>query len=221
MKAFLRAHWGLVALLVLLLLWAIGAPLAADKLLDPPVDQPLGLSPGGRVRETFRIFIEQRYELHLDFDRAGDESDELLTLIGGAGYRGTQPIQPGVHIPLRWSLREAGSGAPIAGADADTLGAMGWSMARVERDVAEFRLSPGAYSFEAEVLRDVPELAKLKCHLVVSLHHEVMKGYGITVGTVLLVPAYFVVGPAAVATAVILLALAIRDRRRARSLRDG
>jgi hypothetical protein len=169
MYAFFRAHWLLILALATLLAWQVLFPIWSKAITKQPLDVPIALSPKGSVDTAVRVLIPEVYELNLVFERAGHQYEELTALLGTWGYRDGKPIPSGVRVPMRWSLANSSTGAVVAAGEIDSFGSSAWSAANVYRKLAGISVPPGNYKFNAQVLRDVPELAQIKSRLAMKL----------------------------------------------------
>lgn len=168
-STFFSKHRKLIALLILIVLWLSIFPIWMRWVTENPLDEPISLAPRGVLQKEVRVVIPENYELNFVFERAGISFDQLKVLLGDAVYRNGKIIPSGIRVPIRWSLRSASGGEVVASGEIDSFGLMAWGGSTVDRSVGHVRVDPGRYIFNAEILRDVQELAHIKTRISMRL----------------------------------------------------
>jgi hypothetical protein len=131
-------------------------------LRKPPLSEAISLNPPGTVESEIKIPLPERYELQLQFARAGHSFDELHQLIGDFN-----PPPGGIPVTVDWSLSAIPSGMIVDHGSAYSSGSDGWSNDYVSRSVvAAIRVKPGRYKLRVAVSEAVPQLAKLSPRVI-------------------------------------------------------
>lgn len=216
---YLRRQKKLLALLILTMLWLSLFPAWVHRVTAKPLDDAITLSPSGTINREIEVAIPEHYEINLVFERASLPFQELKTLLGDWAYRDGQPIPSGVRVPVRWSLKKLHDGSIAASGENDTFGAIAWSAAEVDRKVGGFRVKPGRYLFNAQVLHDVPALAHIGTRLSINLPSKASSTWQMTLVWWGSIASYIVVWPAAAVIAMLLILQAGRSFFSARAAR--
>lgn len=206
MLPFLFVQRKLIAFLVMIGLWLSLFPIWADKITANPLDEMITLAPRGTISREVHIVIPESYQLSLVFERANISPEQLKILLGDWKYnKDGEPIPSGVRVPIRWSLKAEPGGTIAASGEIDSFGSTSWSAIDVDRQVGHIRVMPGRYLFEAEILRDVPELAHIKTRIAMHLHPKTSSTWQITLVWWGSIANVLLVWPAAIVLALILL----------------
>lgn len=218
MRTFVSQQRQLIALFVGMAFWLLLFPVWVRWVSTKPLDAEITLAPRGAIAKEIRIVVPDRYELNLVFERAGIPFQQMKALLGDAPYPDRKPIQLGVKVPVRWSVKNSSDGSAVASGEVDSFGSMGWSVSQVDRQISRIRLAPGRYLFTAEILHDVPELAHIKTRLSMEIRQTQSSAWQIALawwGTVI---NFFILLPTAIVIAMVLLwraCLTFRSKRSA------
>lgn len=169
MSTFFKRHKLLstvfLALLFLIIAFEIGTYFIAPARLD----EPISLSPPGRVEKAITVPLAEVYTLSLTFSFDRQTRQKVQELVEESRYRDGQHVPSGVAVPIRWSLLERHSGRTVSSEEKVSLGVSGFSATAYYRDIGFSRMQPGTYLFHAEALRDVPEFANIPTRIMVGL----------------------------------------------------
>jgi hypothetical protein len=163
MREFLRKQRRLLLLLALLATWLSVFTAWTFWVTADPLDEPIALAPAGKIDKEIHIVVPEHYTLVFRFMRAGQQYEQLRTLLGGAAS-----TTAGIPIPIRWSLATVSDGRTVASGEVDSAGMSAWSSADIERNIGGIRVPSGRYRLKAQVLRDVPELAYIDTRLAMT-----------------------------------------------------
>jgi hypothetical protein len=160
MRRFCIQQWRLLALLMLSALWIAAFPIWSQWVSSNPLNPTtISLSPPGAVEGTIDVMLPENYSLHLMFERNGIGFEELKSSIGAMGVcKIGEQCSKGIPVPIRWSLKNAETGAIATSGVVESRDSSGWSAAYVHRRLGTVKVQPSRYAFSAEVLRPVPEL---------------------------------------------------------------
>jgi hypothetical protein len=203
---FLTFQWRLVALLLLSASWLGAFPVWRQWISADPLNTSISLAPAGKVETEIQVRVPETYSLHFLFERNGVSFDELKTSIGAMGIcKIGYPCPKGVPVSVRWSIAPEGGNTALLGGDAETQDSSGWSQAHVYRQIATVSVPPGRYAFTAEVLRPVPELARLRVHIAMQLQPKSTTTWQLGLAWWGAIAQYVVALPLAVGSAAVLL----------------
>ena len=144
---------------------------------SPRLEQSVSVATPCQFERPVRIPVSDRYFLYLYFNRK-DASFETLRLLVGGAYGQTIEVdgkhidageQPGLQIPLHWSLRRADSDSATASGESAKLGSNSWSADEVGRLLHQCDIDAGRYIFRGELLRGVPEFGNIRARVVLEL----------------------------------------------------
>ena len=190
------------AAFVALASWIAVFSLWAMHVTASPLDEPIALSPAGSVKKGIRIPVPEKYQLELVFSRAGISYADLKSLTG-EDYEDLsgKVVTSGTRIPIHWTVTTRVTEREVASGNVDSFGSSGTSGDAMYRRVGEVAVPAGDYVFAAEVLRDVPEFARIGTHISMRLRPKFWTTWQLTfarwgsVATVLLaLPAALIVG---------------------------
>jgi len=206
MKSFLRRHWPLPAALFLSLFWLVAFPLWSQWITVDPLKVPVSLATAGKMQVEVQVRVPEAYSLQFLFERDGVSFDELKNSIGAMGLcKVGETCSKGVAVPIRWSITPEGSNKPLLSGDVESLNSSGWSQAHVYRSIAEVRVPPGRYVFQAEISRPVPELANLRTTLAMELQPKSTSTWQLGLVWWGAIAQYVIALPLALCTAAVLL----------------
>lgn len=205
MKAFLASRWGLWILLVFLLGLQALFMEWSDAVSAPPVRTQITLSPRGTVETPIRVIVPGSHRLELAFAREGQDIRQMEKLLGIATYRKGELITPPIAVPIRWSLVDSGTGVVTASGQGDSSLAARSGAVEIYQKVESVSIPSGNYTFKAEILRDVPELAHLKTSLVMALNSMPVTPWQVTLVWWGMLAINFIVRPVMLLIGVILL----------------
>jgi hypothetical protein len=206
MNSFLRRHWLLLAVLLLSSFWLAAFPIWSQWITVAPLRIPVSLAIPGRVQAEIQVRVPETYSLHFLFERDGVPFEELRTSIGAMGLcNDGEACSKGVPVPIRWSITPEGGDKPVLGGDVESQDSSGWSQAHVYRSIAKVRVPPGRYLFKAEILRPIPELAKLQTTIAMELQPKSTSTWQLGLVWWGAIAQYIIALPLAVCTALALL----------------
>lgn len=179
---------------------------------------PVSLATAGKVQAEVQVRVPETYSLHFLFERDGVPFEELKNSVGAMGVcKIGETCSKGVPVLIRWSITPEGSSEPVLGGDVESQDSSGWSQAHVYRSIAKVRVPPGRYLFKAEILRPVPELAKLRTAVAMELQPKSTSTWQLGLVWWGAIAQYVIVLPLAICAAVALLwraGLALRSSGR-------
>ena len=178
----------------------------------PPIEKTIYLNIENHLAEEIVAPVSATYRLEFVFDRRGRSVQEISALSGELG--GAEKTKdPGVGVPVHWSVKDAKSKRVISEHFEVTRGSSGWSDEEVTRDIEALNLPAGSYELHVDT-QAVKPLADQSIEVRLKLDQKNSDTSAMTfywIGSIL----YFIV---AVPAMVVLSWIALMDTiRRARS----
>lgn len=164
----------LIAMIAVLVAAIIGFRQWTTYLTDSPIKEPTVLTSQVTLTKEFNAPVSGKYDLELEFDRAGHSFDELQSLIGSDQSKG-------VEFPLRVTLRNERTRESTLDKVLQTSGSFGWSAQSVTRFVTNLQLSKDHYTITIENLEPVPRLVGLKTAVSLNLDVKNSDGWAIPI----------------------------------------
>jgi len=206
MNSFLRRHWLQFAILLISSFWLAVFPIWRNWITVDPLNTPVSLAIAGKVHAEVQVRVPETYSLHFRFERDGVLFEELKKSVGAMGVcKLGEPCSKGISVPVRWSITPEGSDKPLLGGEVETRDSSGWSQAHVYRSIAKVHVPTGKYTFEAEILRPVPELAKLRTTIAMQLQPKSTTTWQLGLVWWGAIARYIIALPLAIYAAIILL----------------
>lgn len=206
MNSFFRRNWPYAAVLLLSSFWLIIFPIWSQWITVDPLNMPVSVATANKVQAEIQIRVPEMYSLHFLFEREGVPFEELKNSIGAMGVcKIGEACSKGVLVPIRWTITPEGDSKPLLGGNVESLDSSGWSQAHVYRSIAQVRVPPGRYLFNAEVLRAVPELAKFRVNIAMALQPKSTSTWQLGLVWWGAIAQYIIALPIAVCAAVVLL----------------
>ena len=182
MGAFLRRQRVLVGVILLTFGWCVAFALWIDW-VSTPLRIPVSLSSVGSYEAKFQIRESEKDRLQLIFEPHG-ASDTYLEYIAGTGFVCAVfgKCFSDISVPIRWSITRLGEDEPVVADDVVMVNAGKRLLRRARPNYTYMRLLPGQYSFKAEVLQPVPELAGIFSSIALKFRFKLKGSHSWQVG---------------------------------------
>jgi len=170
-----------------------------------PLDEPISLTPAGKVDKDIYVPLPENYELVFVFDRTNESFDELRRLVGDIDFIKEESKSIGAVIPIRWALSTQGSKQIVASGEVNSTGSSAWADSFVERKIGNVKVEPGRYRIHAEILREIPELASLRTKIAIQLNPKFTTTWQMAVSWWGSIVVFMLIAPITVVLALVLI----------------